>query len=33
LKLFLDRFTGGTGLSGLAVPLLLGARARSVRDR
>lgn len=25
LKLFLDRFAGGTGLSGLAVPLLLGA--------
>jgi FMN reductase len=24
LKLFLDRFTGGTGLSGLAVPLMLG---------
>lgn len=24
LKLFLDRFSGGTGLSGLAVPLLLG---------
>jgi FMN reductase len=25
LKLFLDRFAGGTGLRGLAVPLLLGA--------
>jgi FMN reductase len=25
LKLFLDRFAGGTGLSGLAVPMLLGA--------
>lgn len=25
LKLFLDRFPGGTGLRGLAVPLLLGA--------
>ena len=25
LKLFLDRFAGGTGLSGLAVPLMLGA--------
>jgi FMN reductase len=25
LKLFLDRFAGGTGLTGLAVPLLLGA--------
>lgn len=25
LKLFLDRFDGGTGLRGLAVPLLLGA--------
>jgi FMN reductase len=24
LKLFLDRFAGGTGLSGLAVPLMLG---------
>src|SRR3954452_2820953 len=24
LKLFLDRFAGGTGLRGLAVPLLLG---------
>lgn len=24
LKLFLDRFAGGTGLTGLAVPLLLG---------
>ena len=24
LKLFLDRFSGGTGLSGLAVPLMLG---------
>lgn len=24
LKLFLDRFPGGTGLSGLAVPLMLG---------
>jgi FMN reductase len=25
LKLFLDRFAGGTGLRGLAVPLMLGA--------
>jgi len=25
LKIFLDRFAGGTGLSGLAVPLMLGA--------
>lgn len=25
LKLFLDRFAGGTGLRGLAVPMLLGA--------
>lgn len=25
LKVFLDRFAGGTGLSGLAVPLMLGA--------
>jgi FMN reductase len=25
LKLFLDRFAGGTGLTGVAVPLLLGA--------
>ncbi|PVG81748.1 NADPH-dependent FMN reductase [Nocardioides gansuensis] len=25
LKLFLDRFAGGTGLSGVAVPLMLGA--------
>lgn len=25
LKLFLDRFTGGSGLRGLAVPLMLGA--------
>lgn len=25
LKLFLDRFAGGTGLSGLVVPLMLGA--------
>ena len=25
LKLFLDRFAGGTGLTGLAVPLMLGA--------
>lgn len=25
LKLFLDRFAGGSGLSGLAVPLMLGA--------
>lgn len=25
LKLFLDRFAGGTGLSGLAIPLMLGA--------
>jgi FMN reductase len=25
LKLFLDRFAGGTGLGGVAVPLLLGA--------
>ena len=25
LKLFLDRFAGGTGLSGAAVPLMLGA--------
>jgi FMN reductase len=25
LKLFLDRFAGGTGLSGLAVPMLVGA--------
>jgi FMN reductase len=24
LKLFLDRFAGGTGLSGLAIPLMLG---------
>jgi FMN reductase len=27
LKLFLDRFAGGTGLSGVAVPLMLGAGA------
>lgn len=27
LKLFLDRFDGGTGLRGLAVPLLVGASA------
>ena len=27
LKLFLDRFAGGTGLRGVAVPLMLGARA------
>lgn len=27
LKLFLDRFAGGTGLTGLAVPLLLGGSA------
>lgn len=27
LKLFLDRFAGGTGLSGLAVPLMLGGSA------
>jgi FMN reductase len=27
LKLFLDRFAGGTGLTGLAVPLMLGASA------
>jgi FMN reductase len=27
LKLFLDRFAGGTGLSGIAVPLMLGAGA------
>jgi FMN reductase len=25
LKLFLDRFAGGTGLTGIAVPLMLGA--------
>ena len=25
LKLFLDRFAGGTGLRGVAVPLMLGA--------
>ena len=25
LKLFLDRFAGGTGISGIAVPLMLGA--------
>ncbi|OPX13462.1 NAD(P)H-dependent oxidoreductase, partial [Gordonia sp. i37] len=24
LKLFLDRFAGGTGLSGIAIPLMLG---------
>ena len=28
LKLFLDRFAGGTGLRGLAVPMLLGASER-----
>ncbi|NUS50879.1 MAG: NADPH-dependent oxidoreductase, partial [Nocardioidaceae bacterium] len=28
LKLFLDRFAGGTGLRGLAVPLMLGAAPR-----
>ena len=27
LKLFLDRFAGGTGLTGLAVPLMLGGSA------
>src|SRR3954466_10486852 len=27
LKLFLDRFAGGTGLRGVAVPLMLGAGA------
>lgn len=27
LKLFLDRFAGGTGLTGVAVPLLLGGSA------
>jgi FMN reductase len=27
LKLFLDRFAGGTGLSGLAIPLMLGGSA------
>jgi len=27
LKLFLDRFSGGTGLTGVAVPLLLGGSA------
>ncbi|MFL6172434.1 MAG: NADPH-dependent FMN reductase, partial [Marmoricola sp.] len=27
LKLFLDRFAAGTGLSGLAVPLMLGGSA------
>jgi FMN reductase len=27
LKVFLDRFAGGTGLTGLAVPLMLGADA------
>ena len=28
LKLFLDRFAGGVGLSGVAVPLMLGATPR-----
>ena len=27
IKLFLDRFAGGTGLTGLAVPLMLGGSA------
>lgn len=27
LKLFLDRFAGGTGLSGIAIPLMLGGSA------
>ena len=31
LKLFLDRFAGGTGLSGVAVPLMLGVWSSSIK--